>query len=134
MKAKGLTRSGGFTLLEVMLAVAMIAIALTAVLGSQTQSVSLANESKFSTTAPLLAQGKMAEIEVTKPEQLISDSGDFGEYFPNYHWELKVSDLILPGAERISNYLKRIDLLVAWGEDEQYEYRLRLYRFFPMSK
>jgi general secretion pathway protein I len=134
VKGNGVTRGGGFTLLEVMLAVAMIAIALTAVLGSQTQSVSIANESKFSTTAPLLAQGKMAEIEVTKPEQLSSDSGDFGEFFPNYHWKLKVSDVIIPGAERISAYLKRIDLLVAWGEDKRYEYRLRLYRFFPMSK
>jgi general secretion pathway protein I len=49
----------GFTLLEVMVAIALIAIALTAVLGSQSQSVSLAGEARFNTTATLLAQSKI---------------------------------------------------------------------------
>ena len=55
--------SPGFTLLEVMIALAVISIALMALLGSQSQGLSLANESRFNTTASLLAQGKMAEIE-----------------------------------------------------------------------
>ena len=55
--------TSGFTLLEVMVAMAIIAIALTAVLGSQSKSLSLASEAKFSTTVALLAQSKMAEIE-----------------------------------------------------------------------
>ncbi|NIP42655.1 MAG: type II secretion system protein, partial [Gammaproteobacteria bacterium] len=41
----------GFTLLEVMIAVALIAIALTTLLGSQSQSVSFANSAKFETMA-----------------------------------------------------------------------------------
>jgi general secretion pathway protein I len=45
----------GFTLLEVMIAVALIAIALTTLLGSQSQSVSFANSAKFETMAALLA-------------------------------------------------------------------------------
>jgi prepilin-type N-terminal cleavage/methylation domain-containing protein len=79
-------KSFGFTLLEVMVAMSIIAIALTAVLGSQSQSVSLASEAKFNTTAPLLAQSKIG-----------------------------------------------IDLKVSWGEEALYQYRLRLYRFFPKS-
>ena len=59
--------NSGFTLLEVMIAMAIIAIALVAVFGSQSQSLSLANEAKFSTTAALLAQSKMAEIETLNP-------------------------------------------------------------------
>ena len=46
----GLRDGAGFTLLEVMIAVAIIAIALMAVLGSQTQGLSLAGESRFNRT------------------------------------------------------------------------------------
>ena len=123
----------GFTLLEVTVAMAIIAIALTAMLSSQSQSLSLANEAKFSTTATLLAQSKMAEFETVKPEDLVSDSGDFGENFPNYFWEMKVIDLTIPGAEEFSERLKQIDLKVSWGDVEEYQYHLRLIRFFPKT-
>ena len=78
----------GFTLLEVMVAMAIIAIALTAVLGSQSQSVSLASEARFNTTASLLARAKMAEMEAMEAEDLAFDSGDFGEDFPGYMWKM----------------------------------------------
>ncbi len=122
----------GFTLLEVMIAVAIIAIALMAVLGSQSQGLSLAGESIFNRTASLLAQGKMAEIEAVKDQRdLNSDSGDFGDEFPGYTWQLSVNDVFFEGVEKLSDRLKQIDLEVSWGSDELYQYRLRLYRFFP---
>ena len=127
-------RARGFTLLEVMIAMAIIAIALVAVLGSQSQSLDLASEAKFKTTAALLAQGKMAEIETESMEGLSSDSGDFGEDFPDYHWEYTVGDLSLAGAEEALDFLKQIDLVVYWGSSEEYQYRIRLYRFTPMSR
>jgi general secretion pathway protein I len=122
--------TSGFTLLEVMIAVAVIAIALVAVFGSQSQSLSLANEAKFNTTAALLAQSKIAEMAAEKPEDLTSDSGDFGEDFPDYHWNLTVSDVSF-GEEEASEYLKQIDLSLSYGEHGRYQYRLRLYRFVP---
>lgn len=126
-------RDSGFTLLEVMIAIAIIAIALVAVLGSQSQSLSLASEAKFNTTAALLAQSKMAEVEAASPEELISNSGDFGEDFPDYRWELTVSDVGFLEAEEVLNYLKQIDLVVSWGEHKSYQYRVRLYRFVPKA-
>ena len=124
--------SPGFTLLEVMIALAIIAIALMAVLGSQSQGLSLAGESRFNRTAALLAQGKMAEIEAVKDRRdLNSDSGDFGDEFPGYTWQLSVHEVLFDGAEMISDRLKQIDLEISWGSDELYQYRLRLYRFFP---
>lgn len=122
-------KCSGFTLLEVMVAMAIIAIALTAVLGSQSQSLSLASEAKFSTTAAFLAQSKMAEIEAEKPEDLTSDSGDFGEDFPGYRWDLTVNDVTLDEPEGVSDHLKQIDLTVSWEEHDQYRYSLKLYRF-----
>ena len=127
-------KSFGFTLLEVMVAMAIIAIALTAVLGSQSQSVSLASEAKFNTTAPLLAQSKIAEIEVAEQDDLAGGSGDFGEDFPGYTWELSVEDIAFEEPENVSDLLKRIDLKVSWGEEKLYQYHLRLYRFFPKSE
>jgi general secretion pathway protein I len=126
-------KSFGFTLLEVMVAMAIIAIALTAVLGSQSQSVSLASEAKFNTTAPLLAQSKIAEIEVAEQDDLAGGSGDFGEDFPGYTWELSMEEIVFEEPENVSDLLKRIDLKVSWGEEKLYQYHLRLYRFFPRT-
>ncbi len=124
-----LYRSSGFTLLEVMIATAIISIALVAALGSQSQSVSLANEAKFTTTVVFLAQGKMAEFEAKDAESLISDSGDFGEDFPGYRWESEVSDVTVEGFEEVSDHVKKIALRLYWGEGDKYQYRLNYYRF-----
>ena len=127
------TKTEGFTLLEVMVAVALLAIALTAVLGSQSQSVSLASEAKFNTTAALLAQSKMAEVEVEDAEDLTSDSGDFGEDFPGYTWQMTASSVLLGHPENVSDHLKQIDLTISWGEDGLYQYGLRVFRFSPKT-
>ena len=110
---------------------AIIAIALTAVLGSQSQGLSLAAESKFSSTVSFLAQSKIAEIESEKPEDLSSNSGDFGEDFPGYRWNLSIDDPTFDEPEGVADHLKQIDLTISWEERDQYEYRLRLYRFVP---
>jgi len=109
-----------------MIAVAIIAIALTTLLGSQSQSVSFANSAKFETMAALLAQSKMSEITVQSADSLSSDSGDFGEDYPGYAWEVMVSDISIEGSGAIADYLKQIDLTVTWGT---LNYSLRLYHY-----
>ena len=116
----------GFTLLEGIIAVAIIAIALTTLLGSQSQSVSFANSAKFETMAALLAQSKMSEITLQKKDALASDSGDFGDDYPGYSWDVTVSDISIEGVYSISDYLKQIDLTVTWGT---FSYNLRLYQY-----
>ncbi len=123
----------GFSLLEVMVAMAIMAITLVAVLDSQSVSISGASEAKFSTTAALLAQKKMAEVQISKPEDISSDSGDFGDDHPGYSWELTVEDPSFDAPENVTNHLKQLDLKVSWGDDEQYVYHLRQYRFHPGS-
>jgi len=116
----------GFTLLEVMVAVALIAIALTTLLGSQSQSVSFANSAKFETMAALLAQSKMSEIEMQGKDTLAGGSGDFGDDYPGYAWEVTVSDIAIGEVFAISDYLKQVDLTVTWGV---FSYNLRLYHY-----
>ena len=121
-----ISHNRGFSLLEVMIAVALIAIALVTLLGSQSQSVSFANSAKFETMAALLAQGKMSEITIQDADSLSSDSGNFGDDYPGYAWEATVSDVSIEGIDAISNYLKQIDLTVTWGS---YNYKIRLYHY-----
>ena len=116
----------GFTLLEIMIAVAILAVALVTLLGSQSQSVFFANSAKFETMAALLAQSKMSEITIQDADSLSSDSGDFGEDYPGYAWEATVSDVSIEGLDAISDYLKQIDLAVTWGA---LSYNLRLYHY-----
>jgi len=131
MRISGTKKAEGFTLLEVMVSMAIIAVALSAVLGSQSQSVSIAAEAKFNTTASSLLQSKIAEIESADPYELSSGSGDFGEDFPGYTWEMDVRGAMFMNPENVSNHLKRIDVTVRWGDAEQYVRSLSLYRFCP---
>jgi general secretion pathway protein I len=127
-----LFEASGFTLLEVMVAVAIIAIALVAALGSQSQGVKLAGETKFATVGAFLAQSKLAELELQAAEDLSSDSGDFGDDFPGYKWRTEVSEgLPLGGLENISKYIKKITLIVFRPDVGGYEHRFSFYRYFP---
>lgn len=72
-------RNAGFTLLEVMIAMAILAIALTSLFGSQSSSVALAAETRFNIQAPLLAQLQLARLR--SAEEITGDSGDFGAEF-----------------------------------------------------
>ncbi len=95
-------RRGGFTLLEVMIAMAILAIVLVAVFQSQSQSVSMAGRARFLTTASLLAQERMAEAERTGVDRLLTTSGDFGVHYPGYEWKIEVNDTPLDNLKRIS--------------------------------
>ncbi len=117
----------GFTLLEVMIAVAVIAIAFVAVLGAQSRGLSLTDESRFNTTAALLAQSKMAEIQASGVNVTLSRSGDFGEAFPEYAWELSTERVTFEGVGEAADRLRQIDLMVTYGGSSQYKYHLRFY-------
>ncbi|MCX5851767.1 MAG: type II secretion system minor pseudopilin GspI [Deltaproteobacteria bacterium] len=117
------SRAPGFTLLEVMIAMAMLAITLVTAFQSQSQSISMASESRFETTAPLLAQSKMAEIEAMKMSDVNAGEGDFGEKFPDYTWRVEVNDTEFEA-------LKKIEVKVTSSAlKSRNAYRLVLYRF-----
>jgi general secretion pathway protein I len=118
-----LFRNHGFTLLEVMIAMAILAIALVTVYQSQSQSISMAGDSRFLTTASLLAQSRIMEIDAADPREAVSGSGDFGEDFPDYTWQVEVGDV------EESPLLKKIALTVKNNRmTTRSTYRLVLYR------
>ena len=112
------TGKGGFTLLEVMIAISILAIAFATLFGSQSRSLSNATETLFNTHAPMLASLKLAELE----SGVISSgeiSGDFGEDFPGYGWEMVVEDAGLYTIEALADLevpIKKVILTISWSE------------------
>ena len=84
----------GFTLLEVMVAIAILGIALLGLLGLHHQSLQSVIRAQQSTRASMLAQAVMTEAELERFPDLGRSSGDFeasfpGE-FPDFRWEREV--------------------------------------------
>jgi len=121
-------RAFGFTLLEVMVALAVMSIVLVSVYRMHSQSLTMNTAARFYTQAPMLAQSKMAEIEVLFSSGFPEDSGDFGEQFPGYGWKASISDVTSEILGEVGDDLKRIDITVSLNED-QFLYNLRAYRF-----
>ncbi|MCF6186206.1 MAG: prepilin-type N-terminal cleavage/methylation domain-containing protein [Desulfobulbaceae bacterium] len=125
----------GFTLLEVMVSVAIIGIALVSLIGSQSQSVSIAASSRFETTASLLAQQKLTELALAGFDELRSTEGDFGDDFPGYRWEIEVRDLGVDdtGIEGADDMLRSVDLIISTGLDEDLRFGVREIMMAPIE-
>jgi general secretion pathway protein I len=95
-----LARADGFTLLEVLLALGILALALPILLGLRNWDLELHARADELTTATLLAQEKLLETELSKVFPLGETSGDFQgpplgfqslgnttDRAPNYRWK-----------------------------------------------
>ncbi len=117
----------GFTLLEVLIAMAIMAIVLVSVFRLHSQTLSMTTANRFYTQAPMLAQSKMAQLGATSSEVVSGDSGDFGDKFPGYSWSVSTEDVSSEALGEVGEDLKRIDVTVTLNENE-YEYTIRAYR------
>jgi type II secretory pathway pseudopilin PulG len=92
----------GATLLEVMVALGIIATAYVALIGTQSASVRLSTYGKQVTVAAFLAQAKMEEWEQKLekdgfPDMDETESEDFEELgYPNFSWKLEIKKVELP--------------------------------------
>jgi general secretion pathway protein I len=95
-------RASGFTLLEVMIAVAILAITLITVLSIVTNNVRATNHAKLTTAATFLARGKMIDVEDQILEKGFSTSdetenGTFKEQgYPHFSWDYAIERVELP--------------------------------------
>ncbi|WP_456384860.1 type IV pilus modification PilV family protein [Desulfolithobacter sp.] len=119
--------SPGFTLLEVMVAVAIISIALITLIGSQSQSVSMAGVSRVTLTASRLAREKLAELVLAEAEDLGAGSGRFDEPFADYGWQVDVQRLEAEklGFEDPDNMLQTVDLQITRGDPARVVYQAK---------
>lgn len=79
----------GFTLVEVMVALAIIAVALLTLIVIRNNSVVEAQDAREITLAARLAQQKMGELEVLPVDEK-TDGGNF-EDWPDYRWTKEVA-------------------------------------------
>ena len=99
IKRKG-TDCGGFTLLEVLVALSIIAIVLVAALRLQGQSVTMNETARFYAAAPFLAQQKMAEVRFDPQRFMGSESGRFEQSSPpDLDWQVALEPVEISSPE-----------------------------------
>ena len=109
-------RTKGFTLLEVMVALAIVALSLTAVAASMNQMIGSATAMQERTYASWIAQNKIAEMRLANvmPEvRTTSGEVEFGN--TRWIWRAVVSET------GVANF-RRIDVTVS-NENDEYEIR-----------
>jgi general secretion pathway protein I len=121
--------SAGFTLLEVMAALAILSIVMTSIYRLHSQTVVMHQRARFYITAPFLAQQKLSELETAKLSDLKGeDKGDFGEDFSGYTWELKTEDVESEDLGETANRLKKVQIIVTLNDGE-FTFTLNTCRF-----
>ena len=118
-----------FTLLEVMVAVSIIAIALVALFGSQSRSLSHATEAHFNIVAPMLASGKLAELESWQGCSRIMMKGILVTIFRDTAGKSrpKMQTLTVPRLWLTwKKPLQKVELTVLWSETK-FSYSLTYY-------
>jgi general secretion pathway protein I len=126
----------GFTLLEVMVALAVLATTLTVIYQLHGQTMMVSGNARFYNLAPMLAQAKLAELEQGNYENLAESSGDFGDDYPGYRYSVQIEDVASDLLEDNKNHamtdkeyhLTRLEIVVS--NDDGSTYNLRTYRFY----
>ncbi|HNY65739.1 MAG TPA: type II secretion system protein [Deltaproteobacteria bacterium] len=112
---------GGFTLIEVLIAMVILGIAFTVLIGATNQSVDMATRSKFITTSTLLAQKRIAEVVSSNSLQNTgTNDGDFGEDHQGYTYVENIETTQLDGCYRYT-------LTVKWGEKNALETQFTIF-------
>ncbi|MFH1982423.1 MAG: prepilin-type N-terminal cleavage/methylation domain-containing protein [Pseudomonadota bacterium] len=111
---------GGFTLLETLIALAILAIALVALFRLHYQSIDLSAEIAFNANAPFLAGQLLSDVERAGLDGAGRHAGTFQEGLPPYSWQVDIAQVELPVGEATPPKLWKIDIDIASGERLNY--------------
>lgn len=95
-------RQAGFTLVEVMVALTIVALSLTAIAASMNQMIDAANTMRERTYASWIAQNKIAELRLANVEAEVSTTSgeiDFGK--ATWEWSADISETGIEGFVRV---------------------------------
>jgi general secretion pathway protein I len=102
----------GFTLLEVIIAVAIIGSSLAILLGAVNKNLILASESKNLSIASFLAQRRLSEIEIEGYPELGDQSGTFQDH-PDFNWYESVQPYNI---QQLSIEIRIVILTITWDQ------------------
>ncbi|WP_282244768.1 MULTISPECIES: type II secretion system protein XpsI [Stenotrophomonas] len=131
-------RQRGYSLLEVIVAFALLALALTLLLGSLSGAARQVHNADLRTRAMLHAQSLLAATGIEQPLQEGRSQGDWED--GRYRWELQVEPYVdarasaLPqaAANTVSGpTLAQLTLQVRWGEGNGERLQWRSLRLLP---
>jgi len=110
-------RDRGFTLLEVMIALAIAGIALITLLSLGNRSIGVNGRLQKITQATLLAQERMGETEAAADRKVLKfedDKGTFDAPYDEFRWELSFADTPL-------TQVRQVTVRVLWGDEKKNE-------------
>jgi prepilin-type N-terminal cleavage/methylation domain-containing protein len=131
----------GFTLLEIMVSVAILSISLVALMSFQGNTMITSGRAERITEATMLARMRMGEVELDLeskqkkgefPEEK-TEEGDFEDPFGAYRWKLTIKNVTLPApvqgqegsvesmvgrqlTEEIAKTVREVRLDIVWEE------------------
>ncbi len=111
-RGKASRGKSGFTLLEVIIAVAIIGSSLAILLGAVNKNLVLASQSKNLSIASFLAQKKLGEIDIEGYPEIGSQEGVFEEA-PDFEWYLSVEPYNI---EQLGAEIRIVMLTITWNE------------------
>ena len=82
-------RDSGFMLLEVILAVTLLAISMVAIIGSLSQCLAAARAVQSYSTSEILLANKSFEFRTERPADIFDQEGEFDDY-PGFSWSRKL--------------------------------------------
>lgn len=100
------TRAAGFTLIEVLVTMALMAAILPVAMRGISIAISAGSSARHRVEAATLGQAKLAELVSTATIEFdtsqLGSSGDFGEAYPGYSWSSRVVDDVNLGVSNVT--------------------------------
>lgn len=117
----------GFTLLEILVALSIIAIAMLSVIRLQSQTIAMSEAVKFYSVAPFLAQAKITDVLMDPQSYTGEASGDFGRELPGYSWQIEVIDSQFEPGDHAEISVAEIRVKINMEEDRAMQYTVSRY-------
>ena len=120
----------GFTLLEIMIALAILGSSLVVLLTSIFHSVEMYRVARDTVIAGFLAQEKFTELRTARSGVGIGDARDGPfEKFPGYRWSYRVEKVTMEPLVPVVPGLRRIEVVVTW--DSRPVRRIQVISYLP---
>lgn len=104
----------GFTLIEIMISLAVLGISLVVLLGLRNRDIAISSEANHIVEAALLARERITLFSMEKDKETIEKKGNFEDPNQDYKWAIAINETGFPQIQELS-----VDVL--WNEQNREE-------------